>query len=233
MTLSACGKWVLRISPLLAVALGVTSLISARSEPIERAAGINQDAKYIGATKCKSCHSSKEAGDQFGEWSGFKHAKAWESLGTDKAKELAKAKGIADPQQSEACLKCHVTAFGLSPDHFKGKWDAKLGVQCESCHGPGEAHMKARMADAAKRDPSAPVEYKGAPAGEIADEISEEHCRKCHNEESPTFVGFCYHAYTAKVRHANPLRKREGEAKMDCKDPCRCVGDCRHECPPK
>jgi Cytochrome c554 and c-prime len=222
-----------RIAPLLAIALGVSSILFARGAPAAQSAPTAQDVKYIGATKCKSCHSSEETGNQYAKWSGMNHAKAWETLGTDKAKELAKAKGIADPQQSEACLKCHVTGYGLSPDHFKGKWDPKLGVQCESCHGPGDAHMKARMADAAKRDPTAPVEYKGVPAGEIADQIGEAQCRKCHNEESPSFKGFCYHTYTAKIRHLNPLKKREGEPKMECTDPCHCTGECTHKCPPK
>jgi hypothetical protein len=223
----------LRIAPVLAVALGVTTILFARGAPADSTAMSVQDAKFIGATKCKSCHSSDASGNQFAKWSTLDHAKAWETLGTDKAKEIAKAKNIADPQQSEACLKCHVTAFGLPEERFKGKWDPKLGVQCEACHGPGDAHMKARMAEAAKRDPTAPVEYVGLPAGEISDEISEAHCRKCHNEESPTFQGFCYHTYTAKIRHHNPLKKREGEPKLDCTDPCRCAGDCTHKCPPK
>jgi hypothetical protein len=165
MKLAASIRLALRIVPVLAVALGVTSILFARGAPSASTAPTAEDVKYIGATKCKSCHSSDDAGNQYAKWSGMNHAKAWETLGTDKAKELAKAKGIADPQQSEACLKCHVTGYGLSPDHFKGKWDPKLGVQCESCHGPGDAHMKARMADAAKRDPSAPGRVQGRARG--------------------------------------------------------------------
>src|SRR5262245_60647766 len=104
MSLRASSRIALRIAPVLAILLGVTSILFARGAPAASSAPTCEDVKYIGATKCKSCHSSDETGNQYAKWSGMNHAKAWETLGTDKAKELAKAKGIADPQQSEACL---------------------------------------------------------------------------------------------------------------------------------
>ena len=190
------------------------------------------ESKYIGATKCKSCHSSAETGDQYGAWQKAKHSHAFEVLGTDEAKAVAKAKDIADPQKADECLKCHLTGHGKSPDQLKGKWDEKmnqLGVQCESCHGPGEAHMKARLSAAAKADPNAKPEYNGVPADELVAVPGPQLCKGCHNAESPSYKPFCYHKATAQVRHLNPLRKYDA-SKLGCDDPCRCEGDCSHTC---
>jgi hypothetical protein len=85
------------------------------------------DQQYIGVKKCAACHF-----DQFMQWRGTKHAKAF---------ELLPAKYQADA----TCVKCHTTGFG-EPTGFKTVADADLkGVSCEVCHGPGSKH-----ADAAK-----------------------------------------------------------------------------------
>lgn len=101
--------------------------------------------KYIGAAKCKMCHASKESGDQYGHWTLEKHFKAYERLASAESKQLAKSKGIDDPQKADQCVKCHVTAAAEPDDRLARGFDRHAGVQCESCHGPGEKHMKARM----------------------------------------------------------------------------------------
>ena len=65
--------------------------------------------QFTGAKKCKVCHMSKKRGNQWQIWLDSKHAKAYETLATDKAKALAK--GDKSPQEDPACLKCHAAGY--------------------------------------------------------------------------------------------------------------------------
>lgn len=186
-------------------------------------------SKYIGAEKCKNCHKNEASGDQYGHWTKSSHAKAFETLASDKAKEIAKAKGIEDPQKSDQCMQCHQTAFGVAAEEIKKGFDAQKGVQCESCHGPGEQHMKARMAAAAKGggDPSV---RQTMGAEEILSHVEATTCTNCHNEKSPTFKPFCVHQRAATITHADPRHKRE-DGKMICG--CEAKDGCTHKCDDK
>lgn len=137
--------------------------------------------KYVGAQTCKNCHSAKVAGEQFKKWSEWQMSKTYETLATDKAKEMAKKQGIDDPQKSEKCLKCHVTAFGVDEKQFDKKFDAKMGIQCEACHGPAEKHVKNRLAAAGEEDDAT----QHTKAQKEMPLPTKEVCVKCHNEESP------------------------------------------------
>lgn len=175
--------------------------------------------KYVGAQTCKNCHSAKAAGEQFKKWSEWKMSKAYETLATQKAKDIAKKQGIDDPQKSEKCLKCHVTAFGVDEKQLDKKFDVKMGVQCESCHGPAEKHMKNRLAAAGEEDDA--TQHKNAqkemplPTKEV--------CAKCHNEESPVIEEspfwdkekkeFKFEEAWKEIDHHNP--KYEKEKKKD------------------
>jgi hypothetical protein len=163
--------------------------------------------KFAGHTKCKSCHKKEEMGKQYLIWQDSKHAKAFETLASDQAKEWATEQGIADPQTDEKCVKCHVTAYGL-PVLEQAKTFAKTvndGVQCESCHGAGYDFKKKKiMAD---RD-------KAVSKGLIVPE--EKHCLVCHNDESPAWdparytteagekVGFDFEQAKEKIAHPVP-----------------------------
>jgi hypothetical protein len=181
-------------------------------------------ARYIGAGKCKNCHSAEKTGAQYAQWEKMLHSKAFETLAGDKAKELAKAKGIDDPQKSDACLKCHTTANGEAADNIAKGFKPEMGVQCESCHGPGEAHLKARMAAAAETDPA-----KATPvsATEIIAEPKLDTCVKCHNPESPSFKPFCFKLAFAKIAHLNPAKQRSEAETKALKDGCACGSDCK------
>jgi len=157
--------------------------------------------RFIGAKKCKSCHKSDEVGNQYGAWESARHSKAWDTLASDAAKAIATEKGIADPQKDDQCVRCHMTAFGAADDAIKRGFKTDMGVQCESCHGPGEMHMKARFDDAAAEKADA----KPAP-GEIVSMPSKAVCKQCHNEESPTYEAFCFHDSSLKVSHLRPER---------------------------
>ena len=174
--------------------------------------GQAKTAKYVGVNKCKMCHSSAAGGNQYGKWTEEKHSKAFDNLASAKAKETGSKQGIADPQTSDKCLKCHTTAFGVSKDMLDPKFDPKLGVQCESCHGPGENHVKARMAAAASGggDVFGPGKDQGVtiPAGEINGKPDAKVCLGCHNKESPNFTGFDFDKMSKQIAHPDPRLKK-------------------------
>lgn len=180
-------------------------------------------AKFIGAAKCALCHKADAVGNQYGKWQATPHAKAFELLASDKAKEVAKAKGVDDPQKSDQCLKCHVTAFGVAAEDIAKGFDPALGVQCESCHGAGETHMKARVAAAAKAKDG---KVEPVPAGEIDGRPTVDTCVKCHNDQSPTFKPFCFKERNAKIVHLIPGKHSDEEQKA-LSDPCKCGSDCK------
>jgi hypothetical protein len=207
-----------------ALTLGL-ALAALSALPFAGAAKPAGDAKYIGVDKCKNCHKVEENGNQYGHWEKSGHAKAFETLASDEAKRIAKEKGIEDPQKAEACLKCHTTAFGVAESEIKKGFDAKKGVQCEVCHGPGEEHMKTRMKEAAANEGN--KERIQIPAGEMITKIEASKCTGCHNSESPTFKGFCVHAYGARQAHHDP-RKDHSADKMICG--CDAKEGCKHVC---
>jgi hypothetical protein len=142
----------------------------------------SQGYKYIGAPKCKMCHNKPNKGEQYNKWFAGPHANSLKSLSAEEAK---------DPK----CLKCHSTAASIEAK-LKGGINIKEGVSCEACHGPGSMYkspalMKNRKASMSK--------------GLIVPD--EELCKKCHNEESPSFKGFNYEEYLAKIAHPNPTQK--------------------------
>lgn len=146
--------------------------------------------KYVGAKSCKMCHMSK--GKAYPVWSESKHAKAVETLKSEAALKIAKEKGIADPSNDAKCLKCHSTAAAIDAK-LNGGITKEEGVSCESCHGPGSAYK----APAIMRNHDACVTN-----GLINPD--EKLCKKCHNSESPTFKGFDFVKYSAKIAHKNP-----------------------------
>lgn len=165
------------------------------------------DNQYVGAEKCKSCHNAASKGDPYGAWLKSEHHKAYETLAGDKAKAQAKEKGIADPQKDKACVACHVTAYEV-PAALKGKkFDQTQSVQCESCHGPGGNHAKARLA----AEDEAPEKVVQLPKGEIVQVPPPETCKQCHNEKSPNYKPFDYTAYVKKIAHLDPRRNHPAD----------------------
>ena len=151
--------------------------------------------KYIGASKCKTCHKKELIGDQYGKWEKAGHANAFKTLLGEKAIAVAKEKGISGkPSEAAECLKCHATAATLGPNDVEKKpLDNKDGVQCESCHGPGSGYKKKKiMAD----------HEKSLAAGLIVPD--EKTCAKCHNDTSPTWAGFDYAEAKKKIDHSIP-----------------------------
>ncbi|MBK7641671.1 MAG: cytochrome c family protein [Planctomycetes bacterium] len=199
------------ISALAIAMLGMVTLSLAATpsaEPVQKAK-INH---YIGAAKCKNCHNVAENGAQYDCWTKSKHAEAFKTLGGDEAKKVATEKGIADAQKDEKCLKCHETGFGLAADQFDKKFDKTAGVQCETCHGPGEQHMKARLAAAATEENPDPKVRKKVAEGEIEVPTGPKLCEGCHNKESPSYKTFEYPEFLKKIAHYDPRSDRKDKA---------------------
>lgn len=163
--------------------------------------------KYVSHKKCKTCHKKELMGNQYGSWKEGPHAKAFETLKSEKAAGWAKEAGIAGAaHEADDCVKCHATAFGLEATQMAKKPLAlNDGVQCESCHGPGSGYRKKKvMSD---RDQSV-AEGLVLPEAET--------CIGCHNDESPawdparykladgTTTGFDFDQAAAEIAHPIP-----------------------------
>jgi hypothetical protein len=169
----------MRSLPSLVILAGVLALLPAASAGAET-------PTYVGAKKCRACHLK-----QFQTWEQTKMAKSFElfragvSSGAKKKANLDPAK---DYTHDEKCLGCHTTGYG-KPGGFVSleKTPDLVGVQCESCHGPGSEYLKEGAMTLKNKD------YKRADLlklGLVA--ISAETCTgQCHNTKSP-FVGKDY-----------------------------------------
>jgi hypothetical protein len=154
--------------------------------------------KIVGAAACKICHRMKIRGNQHAIWEQSAHAEAFRSLGSGRARAIAAARGLGDPQESAACLLCHTTAGALGARvQAMPTYDLQEGVGCEACHGPGSRYRT--------------LEIMNDPAAALAAGMQRpdrEHCLICHNESSPTYKGFAYEDYWPRIAH--PLA-RKGE----------------------
>ena len=144
------------------------------------------------------CHSADAKGAQYKVWAASPHAKAFATLATPEAAEVAKKAGVTgSPQQAPQCLECHTTGC-QAPAEARAAVKPDDGVSCEACHGPGGnystmAVMKAVFAGTTP------------PAGVGLVVPDEKTCLRCHNEKSPTFKPFVYKERLAKIAHPYPV----------------------------
>ncbi len=169
------------------------------------AGGPAGEHKYGGVKKCRSCHKKEPIGNQIGSWEKTTHATAFQTLSSEQAKEWATEAGVADPTTDEACVKCHVTAYGVPAERLGMKFKIEDGVQCEACHGAGTKYRKKKI----MIDRDLAVEN-----GLVLQ--SAEVCTTCHNDESPawdpgkytladgTTTGFDYDKAVAEIAHPVP-----------------------------
>ncbi len=156
---------------------------------------------YIGSKACGMCHKSDAKGNQLKVWQESPHAKAYATLQGEKAKAIAAEKKLAKPaHESPECLSCHATAAKVA-DLATAKITMDEGVSCESCHGAGSAYkaMNVMKAIAAGTQDVKAVGFVKPDAST---------CTTCHNEKSPTFKGFKYEDYVAKIAHPDPTKKK-------------------------
>lgn len=128
---------------------------------------------YVGSAQCRSCHEAAYAW-----WQTTKHGIAYSTLVE------------RDKQFNLSCVGCHVTGYnqpgGSTVTHNEGL----INVGCESCHGPGSAHVAAPEA-----------------AGLVARDTPESTCVGCHNEEhSDLFEYRAYRSMLIAPGHGLPAR---------------------------
>ncbi len=153
-------------------------------------AGFNtnpSDNRYIRAKVCSACHSGDSVNNIYEKWQASAHSKAFQTLKTPKAKEIAKKLNIKNPHESSQCIKCHVTNGGAAKNI-----DFEEGVSCEACHGPGSGYMM--------RDIMSNPEISKK-KGLIIRRNDPGFCKSCHNPESPTYKEFNYASAWEKIKH--------------------------------
>jgi YVTN family beta-propeller protein len=125
--------------------------------------------RLTGTHACGDCHRGPMMGYQYSLWRLSPHARAYASLGSPAALEIAEEMGVeGSPQTSPACLKCHAT--GGDGNHVAlESFSPTEGVGCESCHGAGSEYSP----EPVMRDPTAARQ-----AG--LQEVGERTCARCH-----------------------------------------------------
>lgn len=177
---------------LLTGALGVMAQDEAKDE--------KPQYTYTGVKVCKMCHNKEATGKQYSVWMEGPHAKAFETLGSDKAKAKAKELGLGNPQEEAKCLKCHVTAFPVMADLENQKITMEEGVSCESCHGPGSGYKSKKVMEAVYAG-----DTEAASVGLIKPDAKV--CENCHNDENPFHKEFKFEEFAKKIAHAIPEAK--------------------------
>lgn len=154
------------------------------------------DFTYIGLDGCAMCHKTEKQGSQLSIWQNSKHSKAYETLKTEKANQIAAEKGFKTPAVETAeCLKCHATGYNLDASMLGKKFKVEDGVQCETCHGPGSAYKDMKV----MKDKDLSIKN-----GLVVHDKLEKFCISCHNAESPTFVDMNVEEAWQKIKHEKP-----------------------------
>ncbi len=107
--------------------------------------------RHLGVASCSNsvCHGASQPfresnvqQNEFAIWQEFDpHAKAWQTLGSDASKAIARKLGIGDPASAGICLDCH--ADSIAADMRGERFQLSDGVGCESCHGGSELWLNA------------------------------------------------------------------------------------------
>ncbi len=165
------------------------------------------NARYVGSEACRDCHAT-----EFETWSQGPHARALATL---------RAKGKQDQAD---CLRCHTTAFGREggfPAAGRPEAHPDLArVGCESCHGPGGAHV----ADGARRIGSI------VSLGDKCDScVILQICGTCHDDANDAGFEFEVLQKIEAIRHGTiepgtgqpKARRAEGEPQQRRVEPLR------------
>jgi len=116
--------------------------------------GVRAEGDYVGTETCAGCHEHEYS--NFMEYSTKPHS--W--------KHIMKMKPKLTDAEFKECLECHTTGYGRGGFVSREKTPELADVGCETCHGPGKEHVQS-----------------GGDPMLIKARISQEDCRRCHNEE--------------------------------------------------
>ncbi|MBI5683764.1 MAG: hypothetical protein HZC54_01660 [Verrucomicrobia bacterium] len=201
----AWNSWAAVVSTGFAVAWAAGTVCAADPDP----SAVRDPAKYIGISDCSKCHNAKKVGGQFNKWQAGPHSRAFAILGTPESKAIAARLGIANPQASGKCLKCHSTAYNWTEQLQTTMIKPEDGVVCESCHGPAKNYVPKTTSELTVETPlaqrsladvlnpfSRPLKtcytiitmedrQNAIRAGLIYPAFQS--CTRCHNDQSPTW----------------------------------------------
>lgn len=135
---------------------------------------------FVGMEKCASeCHNNEKMGFQYNIMKNGPHSNAFKILNSGKGAGYAKKAGIiVNQQESQVCLKCHVTGGGLDSSFFAATYRKEEGVTCEACH-KGAFISKAFIPKA-------------------------EDCLNCHNDSVHRIPHFNFTRNIEKISHPRP-----------------------------
>lgn len=188
-------------------------------------ASTQAQSKYVGAKVCASCHNTDKQGKIFDHWQQSNHSKAIKTLilsTESKARDLQDLKlwiikmgrgdkyGIPEPaQESKFCLPCHSTAFGVDAKFLAKSFDPKDGIQCETCHGAGSAHVELQTIKNSGKDISSNDLERVLQLAKSAElkrftnenEINDTLCARCHDGHCGDFD---FDKFWPKIKHSVP-----------------------------
>ena len=91
-------------------------------------------ATYVGTESCAECHV-----EDYEVWKGTRHSHAWQTL-VDAENDPTRYGWPVTAYPD--CVSCHSVAYGERSGFINMERTPQLGsVGCESCHGPGSAHI--------------------------------------------------------------------------------------------
>jgi len=159
--------------------LGIRPIPNPRAESL---------GNYVGAQACTDCHETATR-----VWRQSKHAKAWQSL-----QKTAVPPRDFDPE----CIACHVVGWNTSERlPYRGGFLSEketpqfINVGCESCHGPGENHVRAEMGT----DTALQARLRSASRLPVESGAAKKQCLTCHDgNNSPHFD---FETYWQKIVH--------------------------------
>lgn len=132
------------------------------------------DATYVGSEVCAKCHRS-----EYKVWKASKHSHAYDSLLT--------AKNPGNREHDAECIVCHTVGFQYESGFVNAaKTPQFKHVGCESCHGPGSAHIKNKYDERWHNLMNPWRNLKGEQKTLAMDKF----CQKCHDIDNDVHYKF-------------------------------------------
>jgi hypothetical protein len=102
--------------------------------------------KFLGAQSCSSssCHGGAATNrNQVIIWSRQDfHTRAYATLTARRSEVMAEALQLGTPATNSRCTTCHAPFHNLPTTRGAAGMDHRVGVSCESCHGPAENWLR-------------------------------------------------------------------------------------------